>query len=93
MINSRSLLLVAIILKNQYRVHRIEFYNRRGDLEKILTFTDFKLYLEQYWRAHEMEMENIQTGKSTTLSWNEYKFRVDISERDFTPQALERSSR
>ena len=78
---------------DQYRVHRIEFYNRRGDLEKILTFTDFKLYLEQYWRAHEMEMENIQTGKSTTLSWNEYKFRVDISERDFTPQALERSSR
>ena len=64
-----------------------------SNIEKILTFTDFKLYLEQYWRAHEMEMENIQTGKSTTLSWNEYKFRVDISERDFTPQALERLSR
>ena len=50
----------------------------RGDLEKILTFTISNFTLEQYWSAHKMEMENIQTGKSTTLSWNEYKFRNGI---------------
>ena len=52
----------------------LNFIIVRGDLEKILTFTISNFTLEQYWRAHEMEMENIQTGKSTTLSWNEYKF-------------------
>ena len=78
---------------DEYRVHRIEFYNRRGDLEKVLTFEDYGQYLGQYWRSHKMLMENIQTGKSTKLNWGEYSFRKGLTEQDFTPQALERSSR
>ena len=78
---------------DEYRVHKIEFYNRRGDLEKILTFADYKQYEGQYWRAHDMLMENMQTGKSTRLSWGPYTFRAGLSERSFTPQALEKASR
>ncbi len=78
---------------DEYRVHKIEFYNRRGDLEKVLTFDDYSQYLGQYWRSHKMIMENIQTGKSTKLNWGEYSFRKGLTEQDFTPQALERSSR
>ena len=78
---------------DEYRVHKIEFYNRRGDLEKILTFEDYSQYLGQYWRSHNMIMENIQTGKSTRLNWGEYSFRKGLTEQDFTPQALERYSR
>ena len=40
-----------------------------------------------------MIMENVQTGKSTSLSWGEYSFRNGLKENDFSPQALEKASR
>ena len=84
---------VSFIDMDEYRVHRIDFYNRRGDLEKILSFSDFKLYKDRYWRAQIMTMNNQQTGKSTTLSWGEYDFGQGLNDRDFTPQALPKASR
>ncbi len=78
---------------DEYRVHRIEFYNRRGDLEKILTFNDYRQYQGKFWRAHDMVMENVQTGKSTRLSWGDYVFDAGLADRAFTPQALEKASR
>ena len=78
---------------DEYRIQKIEFYNRRGDLEKILIFDNYKKYLNKYWRAHNMIMENVQTGKSTSLSWGEYSFRNGLKENDISPQALEKASR
>ena len=77
----------------KYRVHQIDFYNRRGDLEKTLKFSDYQQYLDSYWRAHVMTMNNSQTGKSTTLTWNDYSFANGLSDRDFTPQGLAKASR
>ena len=77
----------------EYRVHQIDFYNRRGDLEKTLKFSDYQQYLDSYWRAHVMTMNNSQTGKSTTLTWNNYSFANGLSDRDFTPQGLSKASR
>ena len=76
-----------------YRLQRVEFFNRRGDLEKILTFSDYRQYEGQFWRAHDMNMENIQTGKSTRLTWGAYSFNTGVTDRAFTPQALEKASR
>ena len=84
---------VSFIDLDEYRVHQIDFYNRRGDLEKSLKFMDYKQYEGQFWRAHMMIMENIQTGKSTRLSWGDYSFRKGLTERDFTPQGLPKASR
>ena len=77
---------VSFIDLDEYRVHRIDFYNRRGDLEKSLRFEDYRQYEGQFWRAHVMIMDNSQTGKSTRLSWGDYSFRQGLTERDFTPQ-------
>ena len=84
---------VSFIDLDEYRVHQIDFYNRRGDLEKSLKFRDYKQYEGQFWRAHVMIMENTQTGKSTRLSWGDYSFRMGLTERDFTPQGLPKASR
>ena len=84
---------VSFIDLDEYRVHQIDFYNRRGDLEKSLKFQDYKQYEGQFWRAHVMIMENTQTGKSTRLSWGDYSFRMGLTERDFTPQGLPKVSR
>ena len=84
---------VSFIDLDEYRVHRIDFYNRRGDLEKSLRFEDYRQYEGQFWRAHVMIMDNSQTGKSTRLAWGEYSFRQGLTERDFTPQGLPKASR
>ena len=84
---------VSFIDMEEYRVHQIDFYNRRGDLEKTLNFRDYRQYEGQFWRAHVMVMQNHQTGKSTRLSWGDYSFRQGLTERDFTPQGLPRAGR
>ena len=84
---------VSFIDIDEYRVHQIDFYNRRGDLEKSLKFQDYKQYEGRFWRAHTMLMDNMQTGKSTLLLWADYSFRQGLTERDFTPQSLPKASR
>ena len=84
---------VSFIDLDEYRVHQIDFYNRRGDLEKSLKFKDYKQYEGRFWRAHTMLMDNMQTGKSTRLSWDKYSFRQGLTERDFTPQRLPKANR
>ncbi len=84
---------VSYIDVDAYRVHKIEFYNRRGDLEKTLNFSGYQQYLDKYWRANVMEMVNLQTGKSTKLQWENYQFQVGLSESDFSPQALPKAAR
>ena len=36
-------------------------------------------------------MENHQTGKSTLLTWENYQFRVDLNDSDFTNNSLKRA--
>jgi len=77
----------------EYRLQTIHFFNRRGDLEKQLTFTGYQQYLGTYWRAGTMQMENKQTGKSTDLLWTNYKFGNGLSEADFDANRLKRLAR
>lgn len=77
----------------EYRLQAIQFFNRRGDLEKQLTFTGYQQYLGKYWRAGKMRMENLQTGKSTDLLWTNYKFGNGLTEADFDANRLKRLAR
>lgn len=76
--------------KGEYRPMKILFYDRKNSLLKTLTFSEYQQYLGQYWRAHQFRMENHQTGKSTTLTFSNYKFQVGLSEESFTPSRLKR---
>ena len=79
--------------QEELRVQRVEFYNRRGDLEKDLTFSGYKRYLDQYWRASKLSMVNRQTGKSTDMLWSDYRFGTGLSESLFSPQRLQSLAR
>ncbi|MEM6932302.1 MAG: outer membrane lipoprotein-sorting protein [Pseudomonadota bacterium] len=79
--------------QNEYRLQQVEFFNRRGDLEKVLTFTGYQQYLGKYWRPDLMRMSNRQTGKETDLLWSNYNFGVELSERDFDQSRLQKLSR
>ena len=71
-----------------YRPARIEFYDRKNELLKTLIVRDYRRYLDRYWRPDHMEMINHQTGKSTRLTWSNYRFKTGLSERDFHRRVL-----
>ncbi len=74
----------------EWRIRKVEYYDRKGSLLKTLKQDGYKKYANGQWRAAEMFMVNHQTGKSTRLSWKDYSFNQNISERDFNKVALKR---
>ena len=77
--------------KEHYKERKIEFYDRKNSLMKTLLFSDYQLHNDKFWRAHEMNMENHQTGKSTRLLQSDYRFGVGLTERDFDQNSLKRA--
>jgi len=74
-----------------YQPRLIEFYNLRGDLLKTLTLSDYTLYLERHWRAHDLYMVNHLTKKKTRLVWETFEFKTGLGERDFSQNRLRRA--
>jgi len=75
----------------EYRIHKIDFYDRKDSLLKTLTFSDYKQYLAKHWRADNQEMINHQNGKSTELKWSDYNFKTGLSDSDFNRNSLKRA--
>lgn len=71
-----------------YQPRKIEFYDRKNTLLKTLTFSDYKQFLDHYWRPHKLDMVNHQNGKSTTLARSGYQFRTGLKDGDFSENAL-----
>ena len=76
--------------RDELRVWKVEYYDRKDAHLKTLTIGNYEQYLDRYWRAGEMTMVNHLTGKSTVLSWTDYQFRTDLNDRDFTQTGLRR---
>ena len=74
--------------QDEYRVWKVDFYDRKESLLKTLTMTRYNQYLDRYWRADRMDMINHQTGKSTTLQWSGYEFQTGLGDKDFNRNAL-----
>ena len=77
--------------ETEWRIHKIEFYDRKGELLKTLSAFDYQRYPNDKWRPDRMFMDNHQSGKTTTLIWSDIKFnQPDVSERSFSKTALKR---
>jgi len=77
--------------KEMYQPLKLEFFDRKNSQLKTLQFLDYKQYLDQYWRPGGMQMINHQNGKSTMLTWTNYKFKNGLSDRDFDKNTLKRA--
>ena len=77
--------------QENYKERKIEYYDRKNVLLKTLVFTDYNLYLDKYYRAHDMYMVNHQTGKSTRLLQSNFNFEVELTDRDFDKNSLKRA--
>ena len=73
--------------KDFYRVHRIEYYDRKGAHLKTLTRTGFRR-IGEFWRASHWEMANHLKGKTTVVEWQDRAFGVGLRARDFDRSAM-----
>ncbi len=77
--------------KDEYRIRKVEFYDRKNSLLKTLIIKKYQQYDGQYWRAGEMDMVNQQSGKSTTLLYSKYRFQTGLTDSDFNKNSLKRA--
>lgn len=82
--------MVAWLDKEHFRLHRIEFYDRKGSILKTLTLREYELFLDQYWRPMFAEMVNEQNGKSTDLVTHSLEFKTGLKDSDFDKNTLKR---
>ncbi len=80
---------VSWIDQTDFQIRKVEFYDRRGDLLKVLEFEDYRNY-DGVWRPHRMAMSNVQTNKQTDLIYGEYTFGTGLDENDFVKGRLSR---
>ncbi len=76
--------------QQELRYWKVVFYDRKKSLLKTLLSSDYKKYNSTFWRAGKMHMENHQSGKQTTLFWEDYQFQVGLSDKDFKKNILKR---
>ena len=74
----------------EYRTQKLDFYDRKNALLKTLTLSDYRQFVNQYWRAHTLEMVNHQTNKRTVLKFSNYQFRTGLKDSDFHKNKLKR---
>lgn len=82
---------IAFIDKEHYRLLKMDFFDKKGDLLKTLILDDYELYLDKYWRPHTSEMFNEQTGKSTAMFINEIEFKTGLKDSDLDQDSLKRA--
>lgn len=75
---------------DEYRIWKVDYYDRKNSMLKTLTTANYQQYLSRFWRPHTMTMVNHQTGKSTVLKWSNFSFKSGLNDSDFTQASLKR---
>lgn len=76
--------------KEHLRAMKVEFYDRKKSHLKTLVFSEYKQYLDQYWRPMTMKMVNHQTKKETDLKTNSLELKTGLKDSDFNKASLKR---
>ncbi len=80
---------VSWVDQTDFQLRKVEFYDRRGDLLKVLELADYRNYAG-IWRAHKLSMSNVQTNKQTDLIYGDYTFKTGLAGNDFVKGRLTR---
>lgn len=75
----------------EYRVQKVDYYDRRNSHRKTLILSDYQQYLDKYWRPLTQQMTNHFTGKSTEVRMKNISFDTGLTEADFNRNALKRA--
>ena len=80
---------IAWVDQIDFQTRKVEFYDRKGALQKTLTLKDYRQY-GNVWRAQRLEMRNVLTGKATDLVFGEFAFDTGLGANDFVEAVLTR---
>ena len=83
--------LVTWIDQSEYRMQKVEFYDRKKSLLKVMTIKDYIKLEDKHWRPTVSHMENKQTGKTTDLHMNNIRIKTGLTEKDFSKNNLKRA--
>jgi hypothetical protein len=85
---SRQLVLLDA---DAFRIHEVAYYDRQDRLLKTLEVEGYQQHAETFWKPQRMLMANVQTGKTTELLWQDYRFETGLdADRDFSTNSLRR---
>ena len=76
--------------REELRLWKVEYYDRKNERLKTLVLEGYREYLDKYWHAGRMTMQNHQTGKGTVMLWSDYRFGDKVDANDFTQTGLKR---
>lgn len=71
-----------------WQAEKIDYYDRAGNHAKTMTATGIKKH-NGFWRQAKLHMVNHRNGKSTTLSFANWRFGTGLRDGDFRSNALE----
>ncbi|KHT63524.1 malate transporter [Photobacterium gaetbulicola] len=91
--NSGYSKLIAWIDQDIYQPRKIEYYDRKGELFKQLTLSQYELHNQRYWRPKFAQMDNLQNNRSSSLTWKNMTLDVDIPQAQFEPKQLRNAYR
>jgi outer membrane lipoprotein-sorting protein len=77
--------------KEEYRVWKVEYFDRKNAHLKTLTISGHEKYLKRFWRASKMHIVNHQNGKGTVLEFADYRFGLGFKDSDFSKNSLKRA--
>lgn len=82
---------VVVVDATELRIQSIDYFDRRDRLLKTLEATGYERHAERFWKPSRMLMANVQSGKSTELTWRNYRFGTGLeADRDFSTNSLRR---
>lgn len=79
---------VIWIDKDQFRMQKIDSYDKQGNLVKTLEFYGYQLYEGKFWRWGEHKLTDHRTGEVTQSEFKNWKFNNGLKENQFTVNGL-----
>jgi len=81
--------LITYVDKDTFLIQKTEYYDRKKELLKIATFSEYKNY-DGVYRIGKIVMKNVQNDKTTILVWSDEKINTGLKSKDFHKRYLKR---
>ncbi len=82
---------ILYVLKDEYQIVKIEYFNKKEELSKIFLGKDIKKVLgSTTTKVHYMEIQNLETNHTSIINFSNFKIDSGIKADQFTVRALEK---
>jgi len=82
---------IYYVLKSNYQFKKIEYFNQKNQLSKILISQEIKPISDGSIRAYYIEMTDVKSQHKSIIRFSDFKVNSGVSEEQFTVRHLEKS--